>query len=60
MRQLCTETAKEQRKLQEYILEVTCPFCNKKLNYNKCYYSWVLPELFINVYKETDFDLIIE
>lgn len=29
-------------------------------NHNKCYYSWVLPDLFDNVYKETDFDLIIE
>lgn len=29
-------------------------------NYNKCYYSWVLPDLFDNVYKEIDFDLIIE
>ena len=29
-------------------------------NYNKCYYNWVLPELFNNVYKEIDFDIIIE
>lgn len=29
-------------------------------NYNKCYYNWILPELFDNVYKESDFDLIIE
>ena len=29
-------------------------------NYNKCYYNWVLPELFNNVYKESDFDIIIE
>lgn len=28
-------------------------------NYNKCYYSWVLPELFNNVYKESDFEVII-
>ena len=29
-------------------------------NYNKCYYNWVLPKLFNNVYNEKDFDLIIE
>lgn len=29
-------------------------------NYNKCYYNWVLPELFNNVYKESDFDIIVE
>lgn len=29
-------------------------------NYNKCYYKWVLPELFNNMYDESKFDLVIE
>ena len=28
-------------------------------NYNKCFYKWVLPEYFNNVYKEEEFDIII-
>lgn len=28
-------------------------------NYNKCFYKWVLPEYFNNVYKEEEFDVVI-